>query len=69
MILSELIPCKVGDGFTERFYTTTYCWEQMKHVPVVDMNDTSGNTMQVRDVTKDENIKDLTYLKVSPTWT
>ena len=38
----------------------------MKHVPVVDMNDTNGNTMQVRDVTKDEDIKDLTYLKVSP---
>ena len=38
----------------------------MKHVPVVDMNDTNGNTMQVRDVAKDEDIKDLTYLKVSP---
>lgn len=55
----------VGDGFTERFYMTTYCWEHMTHVPVIDVNDTANPLLQVRDVSNEDDVKDLTYLKVS----
>ena len=57
----------LGDGFTERFYTQTYCWENMTDYPVRDepLYDESNLPMQVYDNEKSDQIKPLILVKVT----
>ena len=56
----------LGDGFTERFYTQTYCWENMTDYPVRDepSYDEGNLPMQVFDEQKSDQIKPLILVKV-----
>ena len=56
----------LGDGFTERFYTQTYCWENMTDYPVKDepFYDEGNLPMQVFDEEKSDQIKPLILVKV-----
>ena len=57
----------LGDGFTERFYTQTYCWENMTDYPVRDepLYDEGNLPMQVYDDQKSDQIKPLILVKVN----
>ena len=63
-----------ANGFTQMFYMTNYCWENMKHSSVKDYNHSINGNMEVLQVTdgnykKDSSIldpADLTYIKVYP---
>lgn len=57
-----------SNGFTQTYYMTNYCWENMRHYPAKDIeyNDTSSQTLQqhimVYDDAYPDKVKDLRYM-------